>query len=128
MESGYASVEPEAGCCGEVGGVGVQFEEDSDVVAAGLVDEVVEIVEGAVDGIKRLSVCGVGLEGGEEEGVDAEGVDVVQTLADTVKSAAVGGAEVDGVYFIDDGTFPPDVGGDTGAGPTGTSENLCFAG
>lgn len=38
MESGDASGEPEAGYGGQVGGEGVQFKEDTDVVAAGLVD------------------------------------------------------------------------------------------
>jgi hypothetical protein len=71
-------------------------------------------------------VGGVGLEGGEEEGVDTEGVDVVEALHNAFKAAAFGGVEVDGIHFVDDGMFPPDVGGDTGAGPAGTGEDLRF--
>jgi hypothetical protein len=44
-----------------------------------------------------------------------------------LKAAAFGGVEVDGIYFVDDGMLPPDVGGDAGAGPAGTSEDLGFA-
>lgn len=67
---------------------------------------------------------GVGLDGGEEEGVDTEGVDVVEMLGDAVEAAAAGGAEVDGVYLVDDGMLPPDVGADAGASPAGTGEDL----
>ena len=119
MESGYASVEPEAGCCGEVGGVGVQFEEDSDVVAAGLVDEVVEIVEGSEGGVDGLGVGGVWLEGGQEKGVGSEGVDVVEALGQTlyvVEAARVG--------LVDDGVPPPRAGAHTGADPAGTGQGL----
>src|SRR5260370_1262324 len=60
VEAGDAAVEPEVGGGGEVGG-GFQVEEDSDVVAAGLVDEVVEIVEGAEGGVDGLGLWrGVG--------------------------------------------------------------------
>ena len=65
VEAGDAAVEPEAGDVGEIGGgdVGVEVEQDADVVAAGFVDEVVEIVEGAVGGVDGLGVGGVGLDG-----------------------------------------------------------------
>ena len=75
VEAGDAAVEPEAGYVGQVGGGdrGVEVEQDADVVAAGFVDEVVEIVEGAVGGVDGLGVGGVGLDSGEEDGVGAEG-------------------------------------------------------
>lgn len=70
VEAGDAAVEPEAGGGGEVGvGFGLEIDEDADAVAAGLVDEVVEIVksaEGGVDGLGVWSgVC-------EQDGVDAQ--------------------------------------------------------
>ncbi len=82
VEAGDAAVEPEAGYVGKIGGgnFGVEIEQDADVVTAGLVDEVVEIVEGAVGGVDGLGVGSVGLDGGEEEGVDAEGLNVVEML------------------------------------------------
>ncbi len=126
VKAGDAAVEPEAGYVGKIGGgnFGVEVEQDADVVAAGLVDEVVEIVEGAVGGVDGLRVGCVGLDGGEEEAVGTEGLDVVEMLGDAVETAAVGGAEVDGIDLIDDGMFPPNVGADAGAGPAGACEDL----
>jgi hypothetical protein len=128
VEPGDAAVKPEAGDVGEIGGgdFGVEVEQDADVAAASFVDEVVEIVEGPVDGVEGLGVGRVGLECGEKESVNAEGLNVVQTLGDTVDTAAAGGIEVDRIYFVDDGTFPPDVGGDAGASPAGTGKDLGF--
>ena len=50
VKAGDAAVEPETGYVGKIGGgnFGVEVEQDANVVAAGLVDEVVKIVEGAV--------------------------------------------------------------------------------
>ena len=98
-------------------------------MAAGLVDEIVEIVERAVGGVDGLGVGGVGLDGGEEEGVGAEGVDVVEALGYAVEAAGcwvfVGGrVEVEGVHLVDDGVLPPDVGVHAGADPTGAGEGL----
>ncbi len=131
VEAGDAAVEPEAGYVGDVGGgdFGVEVEQDADVAAAGFVDEVVEIVEGAVGGVDGLGVGGVGLDGGEEEGVGAEGVDVVEALGYAVETAGcgvfVGGrVEVEGVHLVDDGVLPPDVGVHAGAGPAGAGEGL----
>ena len=131
MEAGDAAVKPEAGYVGHVGGgnVRVEVEQDADVVAAGFVDEVVEIVEGTVDGVDGLCVRGVGLDGGEEDGVGAEGVDVVETLGNAVEAAGcwvfVGGrVEVERVYLVDDGMLPPDVGVHAGADPAWTGESL----
>jgi hypothetical protein len=109
--------------------VGIEVEQDADVAAAGFVDEVVEIVEGAVGGVDGLSVGGVGLDGREEEGVGAEGVDVVETLGDAVETAACCGfvdwrVEVEGVHLVDDRVLPPDVGVDAGADPAGAGEGL----
>ena len=135
VESGDAAVEPEAGYVGEVDGgdVGVEVEHDTDVVAAGLMDEVVEIVEGAVGGVDGLGVRGVGLDGGEEEDVGAERLDVFEALGDAVEAAACwdfvdGGTEVEGVHFVDDGLLPPDVGVDAVADPAGASEGLGVSG
>ena len=126
VEAGDATVEPEAGYVGEVGGgdLGVEVEEDAEVAAAGLVDEVVEIVEGAEGGVDGLGVGGVGLDGGEEDGVDTEGLDVVEALGDAVERAAAGGAEVSGVYLVDDGVLPPKVDVHAGADPAGAGEGL----
>ena len=119
VEAGDAAVEPETGHVGKVDGgdVGVEVEQDADVAAAGFVDEVVEIVEGTVDGVEGLGVIGVWLESGEEKSIGAEGPNVIKMLDDTVKAAAFGGAEVDGVYLVDDRMLPPDVCVDAGAGP-----------
>jgi hypothetical protein len=97
-------------------------------VAAGFVDEVVEIVEGTEGWVDGLGVSGVGLEGGEEEAIDAEGLDVVEVLSDAVEAAAAGWAEVGGVYLVDDGVLPPDVGVDAGASPAGAGEDLSDGG
>jgi len=126
MEASDAAVEPEAGDVGEVGGgdSGIEVEENADVAAAGLVDEVVEVVECAQGGIDRLGVGRIGLDGGEEERVGAEGVDVVEALRDAVEAGAVVGVEVCGIYLIDDGVLPPEVGGDAGADPARAGESL----
>jgi hypothetical protein len=72
-------------------------------------------------------VGSVWLYGREQEGVDAEGLDVVEMLGDAVETAAASGTEVDGVDLVDDGMLPPDVGADAGAGPAGTCEDLGFS-
>ena len=87
-------------------------------------DEVVEIIERAVSRIEGLGVVGVGLEGGKEKGVRAEGMDVVEMQSDAVEGVASGGVEVDGVDLVDDGVLPPDVGVDAGADPAGAGEGL----
>jgi hypothetical protein len=114
VEAGDAAIEPEAGYVWSVsrGDFGVKIEEDADVVAAGLVDEVVEIVEGAVGWIDFLGVGSVRLDGGKEDRVGAEGLDVVEMLGDAVEAAACCGVdwgiEVEGVYLVDDGVLPPE--------------------
>jgi hypothetical protein len=86
VEAGDAAVEPEAGDVGEIGGgdVRIEVEENADVVATGFVDEVVEIVQGTVEGVDGLGVGRVGLDGSEENCVGAEGLDVVEVLCDAV--------------------------------------------
>ena len=84
-------------------------------------DEVVEIVEGSEGGVDCLGVGvgGVGLERGEEEGVDAEGVDVVEALGDAlyvIEAAWVG--------LVDDGVSPPGAGAHAGTDPAGTGQGL----
>jgi hypothetical protein len=128
MQAGDAAVEPEAGDSGEVGGAKGEVEQDADVVATGLVDEIVEVVNGSQGGIDRLGVSGVGLDGGEEKRVDSQGVEIVEALGEAVEGAAFGGADVGGVYVVDDSVFPPGVGTHAGAGPTGTGEGLCRCG
>ena len=61
VEAGDAAVEPEAGYIGDVSGwdVGVEVEEDAEVAAAGLVNEVVEIVEGADRRGRWIGVGGI---------------------------------------------------------------------
>jgi hypothetical protein len=127
VKAGDASIEPEAGEGRHigVGDLRVKIEQDTDIVAACFVDEVVEIVEGAVCGIDGLGVGEVELNGGKEECVDAEGVEIVETLSYAVKAAAVGGTEVGWVYVVDDGVLPPQVGTHPGADPTRTGEGLC---
>lgn len=126
VEACDAAIEPEASYVGKISGrdVGVEVEHDADVVAAGFVNEVVEIVEGTVGGVDGLSVGCVGLDGGEKEGVGTEGLDIVEALGDAVETAAASGAEVDGIYLIDDGVFPPNVGVDAGADPAGACKGL----
>jgi hypothetical protein len=128
VEARDATVQPEASDVRKVGGrdVRVEVEEDSDVVAAGFVDEVVEIIEGAIGGVDGLCVVGVGLDGSEQERVGAEGLDVVEVLSHAVETTAVGGAEVEWVDLIDDGVLPPDVGIHAGANPAGAGEGLGF--
>jgi len=128
VEASDAAVEPEAGDVGHVGDgdLRVKVEQDANVVAAGFVDEVVEIVEGAVGGVDGLSVGGVGLDGGEEEDIGAEGLDIFEALGDAVETAAAGGVKVEGVHFVDDSLLPPDVGVDAVADPSGTGEGLGF--
>ena len=91
VEAGDAAVEPEAGDVGDVSGwdVGVEIEEDPEVAAAGLVDEVVEIVEGADGGVDGLGMGGVEGDFGEKKRVDAEGLDVVKVPGEAVEAAAV---------------------------------------
>ena len=112
VEARDAAVEPEASDVGQIGGgdVRVEVEKDANVAAAGFVNKVVEIVEGAIGWVKGLGVGGVWLESSKEEGVSAEGVDVVQMLSDAVEAAASGGVEVNGIDLVNDGVFPPHVG------------------
>jgi len=126
VEAGDAVVEPEACDVGKISGgdLGVEVEQDTNVSAAGFVDEVVEIVEGAVGGVEGLGVGGVWLERGEEKSIGAEGPNVIKMLDDTMKAAAFGGAEVDRVYLVDDRMLPPNVRVHAGAGPAWTGEGL----
>ena len=126
VKAGDASVEPEASHVGQVGdrNFGVEIEQDADVVTAGFVDEVVEVVECTVGRVDCLRVLGVGLNCGEEESIDAERLDVFEMLRDPVETVAV---EVNGIDLVDDGMLPPDVGADSGASPAGAREDLGFA-
>src|ERR1700722_4068587 len=124
MQAGDAAVEPEAGDRGEVGDARDEIEQDTDVAATGLVDEIVEVVNRSQSGVDRLGVSGVGLDGGEEERVDSQGVEIVEALGEAVEGAAFGGTKVGGVYVVDDNVFPPRVGTHAGASPAGTGEGL----
>jgi hypothetical protein len=104
--------------------MGVEVEKNPDLVAARVVDEVVEIIEGSEGGIYGLCVGGVGLNGSKEDGVDAEGLNVVEALGDAVEATTAGGAEVDRVHLVDDGVLPPNVSAHAGADPAGAGEGL----
>ncbi len=105
-EACEAAVEPETGEAGEIGASGrrAQIEQDAHVAAAGLTAEVVEIVEGSDGGIERLGMGGVGLDVGEQDGVGAERMDVVEALGDAFEAF---GAEAVRVDLINDGVLPP---------------------
>lgn len=60
----------------------------------------------------------------EEDGVNAEGLDVVEALGDAAEAAAAGGTEVDGIYLVDDWVLPPNVRVDAGADPTRAGKGL----
>jgi hypothetical protein len=129
VETGDAAVEPEAGDIGKVGGgdFGIEIEQNADVVTAGFMDKVVEIVECAVGWVDGLGMGSVWLDDREQKGVDAKGLDVVEMLGDAMETAAARGTEVDGVDLVDDGMLPPDVGADAGAGPAGACKDLGFS-
>jgi hypothetical protein len=130
VKAGDAVIEPEADD-GERIGVGalrVEIEQDADVATAGFVDEVVEIVECAVGRIDGLSVGEVELNGGEEDCVDAERVEIVETLSYAVEATAIGRTEVGWVHVVDDSVLPPEIGSHSRADPAGTSECLCRCG
>ena len=129
VQTGDAAVEPEAGDKGKVvGAAGGEVKQDADVVAAGLVDQIVKVVEGSQGWIDRLGLGRVGLDGSEEDGVDTQGMEVVEMLRDAAEGAAFGGAEVGGVNVVDDGVLPPRVRIHAGSGPARTGEGLCQCG
>ena len=78
VQTGDAAIKPEAGHGGEVRSAGSQsyVEQDADIVAAGLMNQIVEIVESSDGGIDRLRIGGIWLDGSEEDCVDAQGVEV----------------------------------------------------
>jgi len=94
------------------------------MAAAGLTEEVVEIVQAAECWVDSFRVSRVGLKMGEKYGVRAEGVNVVEAMNDAMEGTVSGGAEVDGIDLIDDGALPPDVGGYAGTYPAGAREGL----
>jgi len=94
------------------------------MAAAGFSKKIIEIVQGAEVWGDLLCVGGVGLERGEENGVGAEGVNVVEALGDAVDAAAADGVEVGGVHLVNDGALPPEIGRYAGAHPAGSGEGL----
>ena len=67
----------------------------------------------------RRRAGGTGLERGEEKGVGAEGVNVIEALGETlyvIEAAWVG--------LVDDGVSPPGTGAHAGADPAGTGQSL----
>ena len=52
-------------------------------------------------------------------------MEVVEALGEAVERTAFRGAEISGVYVVDDGVLPPGVGVHAGAGPARTSQCLC---
>jgi hypothetical protein len=124
VQARYAAVEPEASDGAEISSPRCEVKQDADVVAAGLVDEIIKVFEGAKSGIDRLGLGRIGLEGGEEECVDAKGMEVVEAFGEAVKGTTFRGTEVGGIYVVDDGVLPPGVGAHAGAGPARTGESL----
>ena len=105
-------------------------EEDADVVRFGGGEEAIEVGEGAVLGVDGGVVGDVVAEvdlrgrihGGDPDGVDAEGLEVVEARGDAVEVAdavAVGVLEAARVDLVDDGVLPP---GGVGGGPGGGAE------
>ena len=93
-------------------------EDDADVALLGFGDEAVEVGEGAVLGVDVFVVGDVvaevdlrrGVHGRDPDGVDAEGLEVVEALGDAVEVAdavAVGVLEGAGVDLVDDGVVLP---------------------
>ena len=60
----------------------------------------------------------------EENGVGAEGVDVVESRNNAVKGIVVAGVEVDGIDLVEDGVLPPEIGAHAGAYPAGSCKRL----
>ena len=94
------------------------------MAAAGFSEKIIEVVQGAEAWGNLLCVGRVGLERREEDGVSAEGVNVVEALGDAVQIAAAGGVEVGGVHLVDDGSLPPEIGCHARSHPAGSREGL----
>ena len=79
MEAGDSAGEPEARNCRKIGGGGGGGEggKDTDSAAAGLMDQLVEVVEGGI-GLERGGQRGHG----DDECVDAEGAQGIETGGD----------------------------------------------
>ena len=102
-------------------------EQDADVALLRLGDEAVEVGEGAVLRVDALVVGDVvaevdlrrGIHGRDPDGVDAEGLEVVEALGDAVEVAdavAVGVLEAAGIDLVDDRVLPPGGVGGRGGG------------
>ena len=114
-----------------VGGVvGDEVEDDSEVAGVGLMEEFVEIGEGAEDGVDGGVVGDVvaevghgrGVEGADPEGVDAEGDEVVEAGGDAGEIADAVGVcvlKTAGVDLVDDSGLPPLGGGEFAVGHRG---------
>jgi hypothetical protein len=126
VEAGDAEVEPETCDVGQVrdGNRRVEIEKDAEMAAAGFAEKIIEVVQGAEVWGDLLCVGGVGLERSEEDGVGAEGVNVVEALGDAVQTAAACGVEVGGVHLVDDGSLPPEIGCHARAHPARSREGL----
>ncbi len=95
-----------------------QVGEQADSPAVALLDQVVEVLERAVDGVDRRVVADVvaavragrGVDGREPHGVDAEPLEVVEARGDpgqVADAVAVGILERPGVDLVDDRGAPP---------------------
>ena len=131
-EAGDSAGEPEAGGWGEIGGGGGggEGDEDTDAAAAGLMDELVEVVEGG-SWRERGGQRGRGYD----ERVDAEGVQGIEAGGDGFVVGALlepelfGGASAgwvggSGGDLIEDGLTPPGVVVEAGACQAGAGEGL----
>ena len=135
-EAGDSAAEPEAGGWGEIGGGGGggEGDEDTDAAAAGLMDELVEVVEG---GSWRERG---GQRGSEyDECVNAEGVQGIEAGGDGFEVGALlepelfGGASAgwvggSGGDLIEDGLTPPGVVVQAGACQPGRARVCAAAG
>ena len=130
VETGDSAGEPEARNCRKIGGDGGGGEggEDTDSAAAGLMDQLVEVVEGGI----RLERGGQRGHG-DDERIDAEGAQGIETGGDEFVAGGLLG-RVGGDFagwagrsfgdLIEDGATPPGVGVLAEVCHAGTGEGL----
>ncbi len=103
---------------------GLRSSRNAEVAAAGLVDQVVKIVERAIRRRDRRRLAGIQRNMGKEKRIDAERLDVVEVLCNAMQSAAARRVEVGRIDLVDDGVLPPGIGIDAGTLPSGARKGL----